>query len=246
MEEKTPDHAADNDTSVPEQEQAPPASLVTPVNIIIVGLVLVIVIMGGMLVDDDADEAQDSTVASVASTPAAGDAAPAAAAQASTAPMPTPDPVTTAAPTAMSKVSSQSMPGGHDMIERNGEGRLFYRTIRIPAGAETLYLSGTGASMKADGTWGNMEEQAIDVFSKFKATLEEEGWSMADIVQVRAFAVAGDYGLLDFDGFNRGYSRFFGTDENPNKPVRSFVQVADLVVDGWLVEVEIRAARMPR
>ena len=90
-----------------------------------------------------------------------------------------------------------------------------------------------------------MEEQAINTFTKFKQTLEEEGWSMRDIVQVRAFAVAGEYGLLDFDGFNRGCTRFFGTEENPNKPVRSFVQVADLVNPNWLVEVEVRAARVP-
>ena len=41
-------------------------------------------------------------------------------------------------------------------IERVGEGRHFYTTIRIPANAETLYLSGSGASQKADGSWGSM------------------------------------------------------------------------------------------
>ena len=53
-------------------------------------------------------------------------------------------------------------------------------------------------------------------------------------------------GTLDFEGFNRGYRQFFGSDINPLKPVRSFVQVAGLVRPGWLVEVEIRAARMPQ
>jgi enamine deaminase RidA (YjgF/YER057c/UK114 family) len=130
-------------------------------------------------------------------------------------------------------------------IERKGESRLFFTTIKIPANAETLYLSGTGATKKADGSWGSMEEQAVDIFNKFKATLEGEGWSMSDIVQVRVFAVAGDDGKLDFEGFNKGYLQFFGTAENPTKPVRSFVQVADLVSDGWLLEVEIRAARTP-
>ncbi len=131
-------------------------------------------------------------------------------------------------------------------IERTGEGKLFYTTIKIPAGAETLYLSGSGAAPKEDGEWGNMEEQAVDTFNKFKKTLEEQGWSMADIVQVRVFAVADAEGHLDFAGFNSGYAKFFGTEENPNKPVRSFVQVAALVVPGWLVEIEIRAARMPK
>lgn len=130
-------------------------------------------------------------------------------------------------------------------IERFNEGRNFYGVISIPPGAETLYLSGAGAQPKADGSWGTMEEQAIDIFTTFKGTLEGLGWSLEDIVQVRAFATAGDDGSLDFAGFNTGYQQFFGSDINAMKPVRSFVQVADLVRDGWLVEVEIRAARMP-
>lgn len=130
-------------------------------------------------------------------------------------------------------------------IERKGESRNFYTTIMIPAGAETLYLSGSGARQQADGTWGDMEQQTIDTFSRFKTTLEAEGWSLSDIVQVRAFAVSGADGTLDFDGFNRGYQQFFGSEMNPTKPVRSFVEIAGLVVDGWLVEIEIRAARMP-
>jgi enamine deaminase RidA (YjgF/YER057c/UK114 family) len=132
-----------------------------------------------------------------------------------------------------------------EAIERSGEGKLFYTAIEIPANAETLYLSGSGAAPGADGSWGDMEAQAVNTFSKFRQELESRGWSMADIVQVRVFAVAGPDGALDFAGFNRGYLQFFGTADNPNKPVRSFVQVADLVVDGWLVEIEVRAARVP-
>ena len=130
-------------------------------------------------------------------------------------------------------------------IERKGEGRHFYTTIKIPAGAETLYLSGSGASRKEDGSMGTMEEQTRSTFANFKTTLEAEGWSMSDIVQVRAFAVAGEYGVLDFDGFNRAYREFFGSEDNPLKPVRSFVEIAGLVVPGWLVEIEIRAVRVP-
>ena len=130
-------------------------------------------------------------------------------------------------------------------IIRTGEGRNFYNNIFIPAGAETLYLSGSGARRQADDTYGDMEQQTIDTFTRFKETLESQGWSMGDIIQVRAFAVAGADGELDFAGFNAGYQKFFGTEENPQKPVRSFVEIAGLVVPGWLVEIEIRAARMP-
>ncbi len=178
-----------------------------------------------------------STPAPTASTTASTTASSAAPSSAAAAPPPT--------STASANRSETGDVVGDGVIERKGEGRHFYTTISIPPGAETLYLSGSGARQQADGTWGDMEQQTIDTFTRFKSTLEAEGWSMSDIVQVRAFAVAGEYGLLDFDGFNRGYREFFGTEENPMKPVRSFVQIAGLVVPGWLVEIEIRAARMP-
>lgn len=132
-----------------------------------------------------------------------------------------------------------------DGIERNGESRILYSTIKVPAGAETMYMSGMGASPLPDGTWGDMEQQAIDIFTKFGSALEGQGWAMSDIVQVRVFGIAGSDGVLDFEGFNKGYLTFFGTPENPTKPVRTFVQVADLVREGWLVEVEVQAARVP-
>jgi len=133
---------------------------------------------------------------------------------------------------------------GAQETTRYNEGNYFYTSITIPPGAETMYLSGSGARPLDDGSWGDMKQQTVNTFSRFKQTLEEQGGSMSDIVQVRAFAVADEDGL-DFAGFNEGYSEFFGTDDNPNKPVRSFVEIKDLMVEGWLVEIEIRAARMP-
>ncbi|MCB1665257.1 MAG: hypothetical protein KDI28_05725 [Pseudomonadales bacterium] len=143
------------------------------------------------------------------------------------------------------ETASAAMDAAPAEIGRYNEGRNFYGVISIPPGAETLYLSGAGAQPKADGSWGTMEEQAIDIFNTYKATLESMGWSLEDVVQVRVFAVAGEDGMLDFAGFNTGYQKFFGSDINPMKPVRSFVQVAALVREGWLAEVEIRAARVP-
>jgi enamine deaminase RidA (YjgF/YER057c/UK114 family) len=164
-------------------------------------------------------------------------------ASAAPAPIESASPAASSSPAATAAVSSGDVNVGG--IERKGEGRHFYTTIKIPANAETLYLSGSGASRNEDGSWGDMEAQVEDTFNSFRDTLEAEGWSMSDIVQVRAFAVSDEYGLLDFDGFNRGYRKFFGTEENPMKPVRSFVEIAGLVVPGWLIEIEIRAAKSP-
>jgi enamine deaminase RidA (YjgF/YER057c/UK114 family) len=43
----------------------------------------------------------------------------------------------------------------------------------------------------------------------------------------------------------RAYRERFGTPEQPNKPARSTMQVAGLVDPGWLVEIEVTAARDP-
>ena len=46
-----------------------------------------------------------------------------------------------------------------------------------------------------------------------------------------------------FDGMMASYKKFFGTDEQPNKPARSAVQVAALVAPGALVEIEVIAVK---
>jgi len=190
-------------------------------------VIIIVMLASGGQPDTPVASAASSEMTTTSTTTTTTSSTPPAAASSNTAP-------------ATSVTSGDVNVGG---IERKGEGRHFYTTIKIPANAETLYLSGSGASRNEDGTWGDMEAQTVDTFNSFKETLEAEGWSMSDVVQVRAFAVAGEYGLLDFDGFNRGYRQFFGTEANPMKPVRSFVEIAGLVVPGWLVEIEIRAAR---
>jgi enamine deaminase RidA (YjgF/YER057c/UK114 family) len=50
-------------------------------------------------------------------------------------------------------------------------------------------------------------------------------------------------GKMDFAGMMEGYKQFFGTAEQPNKPARSTVQVANLVGPGMMVEIEVVAAK---
>ena len=70
-----------------------------------------------------------------------------------------------------------------------------------------MCLSGSGARSLGDGSWVDMKQQTANTFSRFKQTLEEYRWSMSDILQVRAFAAAGEDGR-NFAGFNEGYSEF--------------------------------------
>ena len=127
-------------------------------------------------------------------------------------------------------------------IKLNGkEIQDYYNKGLLPQMMEKLNLKVEDIIESLLGHIYGMEEE-LDLKEKEICKLEIQ---VEDIVQVRAFAVSGPGGELDFSGFNAGYQQFFGTDENPMKPVRSFVQIAGLVVDGWLIEIEIRAARVP-
>jgi enamine deaminase RidA (YjgF/YER057c/UK114 family) len=76
-------------------------------------------------------------------------------------------------------------------------------------------------------------------------TLEVQKLSIADVVIMHVYLV-GDpakQGLMDFAGFMDGYTQFFGTATQPNKPARSAMQVAHLAAPDALVEIEVIAVR---
>lgn len=116
---------------------------------------------------------------------------------------------------------------------------------------DTLYLSGqlpspNKAADRASNTpavWGNTTEQADSAFKKVQDLLKEQGLGMGDVVMMRVYMVAGPDGKLDFQGMNAAYNKYFGTTDQPNKPARTTVQVAALVTQGALLEVEVQAAR---
>ena len=118
---------------------------------------------------------------------------------------------------------------------------------------DTLYLSGQMASPVtaadvAKGTaavYGDTETQAVSVLTKIEALLKTQGLTMGDVVQMQCF-LAGDPakgGKMDFAGLNAAYAKFFGTAEQPNKPVRAEMQVAALATDWGLVEIQVIAVR---
>jgi enamine deaminase RidA (YjgF/YER057c/UK114 family) len=121
---------------------------------------------------------------------------------------------------------------------------------------DTVYLSGTMAPAdyppdKAKGTpagyHGDTRTQAIGAIKAIQKNLQSLGLDLGDIVQMQAF-LSGDpakEGKMDLDGWNDAYRQFFGTPEQPNKPVRATVQVASLVLPTGRIEIMVIAARHP-
>lgn len=123
--------------------------------------------------------------------------------------------------------------------------------VEVPSGVTTVYLSGT-VPAKADSdapagsvaAYGDTEAQTVSILERIQATLKSKGLGLGDVIKMQAFLVApeGQPGM-DFKGFMKGYTQFFGTEEQPNLPVRSVVEVAGLANPGWLAEIEVTAVR---
>ncbi len=124
--------------------------------------------------------------------------------------------------------------------------------VTVRAGLDTVYVSGAlPSAINKDapkGTppiYGDMETQTVSVLTSIKGTLAKLGLGMGDIVKMTVFMAAdpANDNKLNFPGLMAGYSQFFGTKDQPNKPARSAVQVAALVAPGALLEIEVIAAK---
>ena len=123
--------------------------------------------------------------------------------------------------------------------------------VVVPPGYETIYLSGTvpqPVDAKATNPaekYGDTKTQTISVMKQIQASLEKQQLTMGDVVMMHVYLVGDPAkdGKMDFAGMMAGYTQFFGTAEQPNKPARSAMQVAGLALPGLLVEIEVIAVR---
>jgi enamine deaminase RidA (YjgF/YER057c/UK114 family) len=126
--------------------------------------------------------------------------------------------------------------------------------VTVPAGMDTVFVSGAlppvvnkDAPKGSVAAYGDMETQTVGALTSIQGSLARLGLGMGDVVKMTVFMVADPTkdNKLDFAGLMAGYTRFFGTAAQPNKPARSAVQVAALVAPGALVEIEVIAAAKP-
>ncbi len=137
-------------------------------------------------------------------------------------------------------------------VIRNGDapGRPILTSVEIPASKNLVFLSGQVPSAtnpdapREQRTLGDMETQTLSVLTKIEEHLKSLGLSMGDVVKAQAFLVADPVTKkVDRDGFNKAFSKFFGTEKQPNKPARSAFEIAGLGSPTMFVEIEVIAVR---
>lgn len=92
--------------------------------------------------------------------------------------------------------------------------------------------------------FGDTKTQTVGVLNRIKDILQGMGLGMGDVVKMQVFLVGdpAQGGRADVTGFMAGYTQYFGGTQ-PNLPARAVMQVAALSNPGWLVEIEVVAAK---
>lgn len=150
--------------------------------------------------------------------------------------------------------TAQEKPAAGEIVRHATPGSNFpiARAVEVPSGLTTVYVSGAvppvadqAAAEGSPEAFGNTETQTVGVLKSIEATLKDLGLTMGDVVKMQVFLVGDPKmdGKMDFAGFMKGYTQFFGTEAQPNLPARSAMQVAALVNPSWLVEIEVTAVR---
>jgi enamine deaminase RidA (YjgF/YER057c/UK114 family) len=127
-------------------------------------------------------------------------------------------------------------------------------TVAVPSASRIVFFSGNLADVANPAApkgsieaYGNTTTQVTSILKKFEKLLAAEGLTLGDVVKVNVFMVGDPElgGKMDFAGLNAAYSQYFGSAAQPNKPVRTALQVAALPMPGGLVEIEMTAAKAP-
>ena len=123
--------------------------------------------------------------------------------------------------------------------------------VTIPPSATIHFISGQvppvvdkAADPNSLAAFGDTKTQTLGVLNRVKDILKGMGMGIGDVVKMQVFIVgdAGKGGRADVAGFMEGYTQFFGGAQ-PNLPARSVFQVAGLSNPGWLIEIEVTAAK---
>ena len=109
---------------------------------------------------------------------------------------------------------------------------------------DTLYVSGWLDPDRK--THNETTSQTVGIIKDIQKLLESQRLTLGDVVMMRVYLEADPAkgGKGDFDGMMSGYSQFFGTKDQPNKPARTTVEVVlPAAGSGALVEIDLIAVR---
>jgi enamine deaminase RidA (YjgF/YER057c/UK114 family) len=95
-------------------------------------------------------------------------------------------------------------------------------------------------------THADITSQTVGLLKDIQKFLESQKLTMGDVVKMNVYLGADPAkdGKSDFAGMMAGYTQFFGTKDQPNKPARTTLQVVlPAATSGALIEIDLVAVR---
>jgi len=140
--------------------------------------------------------------------------------------------------------------GAEAQLVRVGSGAVA-DAVEAKGVVDTLYISGITPAALDPGTptvRGDTKTQTLSILKQLGDILKGQGYGYGDVAMLHVYLVADPAkgGKMDFAGLKEGYAQVFGTATQPGRPARATVQVAGLVDEGQLVEIEAVALRPHR
>ena len=108
----------------------------------------------------------------------------------------------------------------------------------------TLYVSGWLDPDRKKNP--DTQSQTVSLIKDLQKLLESQHLTLGDVTMMRVFLGADPAkdGKADVAGMTAGYTQFFGTKDQPNKPARTTVQVVlPAASSGALIEIDLVAVR---
>ena len=120
--------------------------------------------------------------------------------------------------------------------------------VEAKGAVDTLYISGITPpplNPSAPTVRGDTKTQTRSELKILGQILNGQGYSYGDVAMLHVYLAADPAkgGKMDFAGMKEAYAEVFGAPGQPGRPARATVQVAALVDEGQLVEIEAVAVR---
>lgn len=149
------------------------------------------------------------------------------------------------ATSAMADVTRHALPNNSTFpisraVEVTPDTTLIFHSGMVPGPVNAEAEKGSRAY------FGDTETQALNIFKRFEGSFKELGVDFSDVIKMQVFLVGDPTmdGKMDFSGFMKAYTKYFGTKEQPNKPARSAFQIAGLAGGpNMLIEIEMVIAK---
>jgi enamine deaminase RidA (YjgF/YER057c/UK114 family) len=154
---------------------------------------------------------------------------------------------------AQAQAQAQSQSQSQEIVRHKIPGSDFpiAQAVTLPPSATIHFISGQvppvidkAAAPDSLAAYGDTKTQTMGVLKKIDEILKSMNLAMGDVVKMQVFLVGDPAkgGRADVKGFMEAYTQYFGGSQ-PNLPARAVMQVAALNVPGWLVEIEVVAAK---